>query len=204
MNTAADASGLSTLLDRVRECTLCEPHLPRGARPVLAASRDSRIALVSQAPGARVHESGVPWDDESGRRLRAWLDVDDRTFYDASNFAILPIGFCYPGTRPGGGDLPPRRECAPQWHPALWERLPRVRTTILIGNHAQRHYLGKRRERNLTETVRRHERYAPGFFPLVHPSPLNHGWHRKNPWFEAEVVPALRRFVREALSGGDR
>jgi len=198
--TACANPALSRLLAEVRRCTICEHHLPLGTNPVLSAAVNSRIVLISQAPGVRVHRSGVPWDDESGKRLRSWLDVDDETFYDPTNFAILPMGFCYPGTHPKGGDLPPRKECAPQWHPALFEELPNLRLKVVIGNYAQKYYLGKRAERTLTDTVRNFEAYLPAHFPLVHPSPLNHGWLKKNPWYEADVLPVLKRRVHDLVS----
>ena len=181
-----------------RNCTLCAPHLPDGARPVFVVDPRARINIIGQAPGRKVHESGVPWADASGKRLRAWLGVDEGTFYDPACFAILPMGFCFPGTGPSG-DLPPRPECAPTWHGPLLGLMPNIRLTLLFGQYAQRAYLGKRRRESLTATVRNWEAYLPEFLPLPHPSPRNHFWLRKNPWFEAEVVPALQARVAEIL-----
>lgn len=184
----------------MRRCEECREHLPLGPRPVLAAGPRARILIVGQAPGRRVHESGVPWDDPSGVRLRAWLGVDARTFYDPRLFAILPMGFCYPGTG-SGGDLPPRPECAPLWHGRLLERLPEVRLTLLLSRYAQAAYLGDRRKGSLTDTVRAFRDYVPRHLPLPHPSPRNNRWLKQNPWFEAEVLPWLRARVRRLLRG---
>lgn len=186
------------LLARVRACRLCEAHLPLGPRPILRADPAARLLIVGQAPGTRVHETGIPWNDPSGERLRQWLDVDRDTFYDASRIAIIPTGLCYPGRR-GSGDAPPRPECAPTWHPPLLARLPRVELTLLIGRYAQAWYLGERCKGSLTDTVRAHAEYLPRFLPLPHPSPRNLLWLRRNPWFETEVLPLLRRRIR-ALS----
>ncbi len=188
-------TSLTALLHEVRNCRACEPQLPHGARPVLQAGRDARILVVGQAPGARVHASGVPWDDRSGQRLRQWMDIDADTFYDASRVAIVPIGLCYPG-RGASGDLPPRRECAPRWHARLVAALPRIGLTLLIGAHAARHQLGPA---PLTDTLRRWREYAPGIVPLPHPSPRNVAWFLRNPWFEHELLPVLRERVRQAL-----
>lgn len=148
----------------------------------------------------KVQRSGVPWDDASGRELRRWLDVSPETFYDPGIFALVPMGFCYPG-KGRSGDLPPRPECAPAWHDRLLAAMPHVRLTILIGKYAQQRYLGKHAGINLTETVRNFHTYLPGYLPLVHPSPRNGIWQRRNPWFETEVVPALQEIVREILGG---
>ena len=190
---------LDALLLAVRGCRVCEAHLPLGARPVLQAHERARILVVGQAPGRRVHETGIPWDDASGERLRAWMGVDRRTFYDAATIAIIPIGLCYPG-RGGGGDLPPRRECASLWLAPLLARLPRVETTLLIGSHAQRQFLGSRRKRSLTETTRAWREYAPRFAPLPHPSPRNQPWFARHPWFESQVLPALRARVKALVA----
>lgn len=189
---------LERLLERVRACRLCEAHLPFGARPVLRASSTARLLIVGQAPGRRVHETGIPWNDPSGDRLRDWLQLDREGFYDERRIAIIPAAFCYPGTGPGG-DLPPRRECAPLWHPQLLEHLSHVRMVLLIGSYAQAYYLGDRRRSSLTETVRAWRDYQPGFMPLPHPSPRNQAWLKRNPWFAAEVIPQLRDMVRESI-----
>jgi len=189
---------LDALLSAARDCRICEAHLPLGPRPVLQANASARILVVGQAPGRRVHETGIPWDDASGERLRAWMNVDRRTFYDASKVAIVPIGLCYPG-RGGGGDLPPRRECAHLWLAPLLSKLPRIETTLLIGSHAQRQFLGARRKPSLTATTRAWREYAPRFTPLPHPSPRNQPWFKRHPWFESQVLPALRVRVQALL-----
>ena len=189
---------LRKLLAEIRACEICAEHLPEGPRPVLAAHRDARLLIIGQAPGARVHASGVPWDDPSGERLRDWLRVDRDTFYDARRIAIVPMGFCYPG-KGRSGDLPPRPECAEAWHDALLERMPNVIMTLLLSQYPHARYLGGRRKRTVTDTVRAWRDYTPRFPPLPHPSPRNNIWLRKNPWFEAEVLPAVRRRVRDAL-----
>lgn len=186
---------LDALLQQVRACEHCAAHLPLGPRPVLRAHPDARVLIVGQAPGTRVHESGIPWNDPSGDRLRQWMQVGHDGFYDPRQFAIIPMGFCYPG-RGKSGDLPPRPECAPLWHQRLLDHLPRIALTLLIGQFAQRYYLGSRAKKNLTETVRGYSEYLPDFFPLPHPSPRNQLWMKKNPWFEQAVVPMLRDRLR--------
>jgi len=194
----ADASGLPGLLAEVRACRICEPHLPLGPRPILRVARTARLLIVGQAPGTRVHETGIPWNDPSGDRLREWLGVDRETFYDESRIAIIPAGLCYPG-RKGGGDAPPRPECAPRWHPLLLGHLPALELILLVGQYAQAYYLGPRRKRTLAETVRAYPEYGPRLLPLPHPSPRNQLWLRRNAWFEAEVVPHLRKRVAPLL-----
>lgn len=189
---------MEPLLKEIRACRICEKHLPLGPRPVLSAHSKSKILIVGQAPGTKVHASGVPWDDASGKNLRAWLNVDKALFYDPEVFGIVPMGFCYPG-RGNGGDLPPRPECAPKWHPDLFREMPAIQMVLLIGQYAQNYYLGKEKKKTLTETVRNYQNYLPKFFPLVHPSPRNRIWQRKNPWFEDEVVPALQNEVHALL-----
>ena len=190
--------GLDELIARARACTRCADALPLGPRPVLSVHPDARVLIVGQAPGTRVHETGIPWNDASGDRLRTWLDVDTDAFYDARSFAILPAGLCYPG-RARGGDAPPRPECAPRWHPPLRAALDRVRLTLLVGAHAQRYDLGPART-TISQRVQDFAAYLPERFPLPHPSPRNRRWLSERPWFEAEVVPALRRAVADALS----
>ncbi|MEM9886856.1 MAG: uracil-DNA glycosylase family protein [Bacteroidota bacterium] len=182
------------LQQKLAACTYCENYLPLGANPIFSFSSQSKIALVSQAPGILAHNSGVPYQDPSGVRLRAWLDVDEATFYQPNNFAILPMAFCYPG-KGKGGDLPPRKECAPIWHDRIWKTLEQVELTILIGQYAQKAYLGKTKKQNLTKTVAAFQDYLPDFFPIVHPSPRNRIWLRKNAWFEKEVIPVLQEKV---------
>lgn len=182
------------LLRAVRACRVCEAYLPLGPRPVLAASETARILVVGQAPGARVHATGVPWDDASGERLRAWMGIDAPTFYDALRIAIVPMGFCYPG-RGKGGDLPPRPECAALWMDRLLAKMPAIELTLLIGQYAQRYFLGRRRLGSLTETTRNWSAYAPEFIPLPHPSARNTPWFQAHPWFERDVLPMLRQRV---------
>jgi uracil-DNA glycosylase len=170
-----------------------------GYEPVYAAAPGARIALIGQAPGRKAQESGVPWDDASGAKLREWLGVTDEQFYDPARFAILPMDFYFPG-KGSSGDLPPRKDFAPRWHPRLLGELPAIALTLLVGGYAQKFYLGAGAGPNLTETVRAYRDYLPSKLPLVHPSPLNFRWQKKNPWFEAEVVPALRARVREVLA----
>jgi len=193
------AETLAGLLARVRACRLCEAHLPLGPRPVLRVTSTARVMIVGQAPGTKVHETGIPWNDPSGDHLREWLDLDRETFYDDSRIAIVPTGFCYPGRHPKGGDLPPRPECAPTWHPLLLPHMPDLALTFLVGGAAQDHYLGRRRGRNVTETVRAWREYLPQYLPTPHPSWRSRNWLKRNPWFAAEVVPALRAEVRRLI-----
>ncbi|MEZ4857414.1 MAG: uracil-DNA glycosylase family protein [Flavobacteriaceae bacterium] len=188
-----------SLTEKIKACTICNEHLPLGPRPIFSVAKDSKIAIIGQAPGAKVHESGIPWDDFSGKQLRAWLQVTDEAFYNPSNFAIVPMGFCYPG-KGKGGDLPPRPECALQWHKTLFQRIKSIEFFILIGTYAQAYYLNGKTKVNLTETVRNFNEYQPKYFPLPHPSPRNRFWFQKNPWFEKEVIPQLRVQVKKALS----
>ena len=190
---------LASLLAEVRACTVCADRLPLGPRPVLRAESSARVLIIGQAPGTRVHETGIPWNDRSGDRLRAWLDMDRDAFYDAARIAIVPMGFCYPGRDPRGGDNPPRPECAPLWHERLLTALPAVRLTLLVGMHAQAYYLGDRRQVTLTETVRAWRAYGPDVLPLPHPSWRNTAWLRKNPWFESDLLPDLRHRLRDAI-----
>ena len=183
---------LDELIVRIKNCTLCEPHLPLGANPVFTAHSAAQVLIIGQAPGTKVHQTGIPWNDPSGDRLRDWLQVDRNTFYNPKKFAIIPMGFCYPG-KGTSGDLPPRSECAPTWHNQLLEKLPNIQLTLLIGSYAQNYYLGKHKKRTLTETVKSYEDYLPSYFPLPHPSPRNRLWLKKNPWFEEVVVPKLRQ-----------
>ena len=189
---------LLDLLAEVRACQHCGADLPLGPRPVLRASSTARLLIVGQAPGTKVHESGIPWNDPSGDRLRDWLELSPERFYDETDIAIVPMGFCYPG-KGKSGDLPPRPECAPLWHEALLQRMPRLELTLLVGSYAQNYYLGRSGD-TLTDRVRRYREFGPRFFPLPHPSPRNTLWLRRNPWFEEEVVPALR----ERLASGFR
>jgi uracil-DNA glycosylase len=193
-------SSFDRLLADIRACRECAAHLPHGPRPVLQAHPDARVLIVSQAPGRRVHASGIPFDDKSGEKLRAWLGIDEPTFHDGRKVAIVPMAFCYPGKGPSG-DLPPRRECAPRWHPLLMPRLGKIELTLAIGGYAIDALLGKRKRATLTDTVRAwHEYLDTHIMPLPHPSPRNTAWFVYNPWFEREAIPALRERVHELLS----
>lgn len=196
---AAAYPNLDALLTVVRNCRACESNLPLGPRPVLQAGAAARILIVGQAPGVRVHTTGIPWDDPSGERLRAWMGVDKALFYDESRIAIIPMGYCYPG-RARGGDLPPRRECAALWLDQLLARMPRIELTLLVGQYAQHHFLGSRRKPSLTETTMAWRAYAPRFLPLPHPSPRNQPWFKQHAWFEADVVPALQARVNASFA----
>lgn len=188
---------MNELLKQIRQCNICENDLPLGAKPVLSASPKSKILIVGQAPGIRVHESGIPWNDQSGKNLRKWLGVTNEEFYDVDNFGIVPMGFCYPGTG-ASGDLPPRKECAPAWHPALLAKMKNVQFTLLIGMYAQRYYL-KSPSKTLTENVRNFEDHLPTVLPLPHPSPRNRRWLTKNPWYQLDLIPILQARVQEVL-----
>ena len=191
---------LAAVLAEARACTACAAELPHPPRPVLRAAAGARLMIVGQAPGTRVHETGIPWNDRSGDRLRDWLGLDRATFYDERRIAIVPMGFCFPGQDAKGGDLPPLRRCAPLWHPKLRPLLPRLTLTLLVGSYAQAYYLGARRQPTLDATVRAWQSFLPDFLPLPHPSWRNIGWLKRNPWFENELVPALQAQVRRALA----
>ncbi len=180
-----------------RACTLCADTLPLGPRPVLRAAATSRILIIGQAPGTKVHSSGIPWNDPSGIRLRRWMGVDDATFYDESRVAILPMGLCYPGVLPTGGDKPPMPICAPMWHPRIRPWLKEVTLTLAVGSYAITHLL---RRKNMTDTVRDFQVFLPDIIPLPHPSWRTTGWEARNPWFGAAVLPVLRERVLAALS----
>ena len=192
------AGQLIPLLEEVRACQACADDLPLGPRPVLRAAASSKILIIGQAPGTRVHASGIPWDDPSGDRLRLWLGLDKEQFYDEQQLAIVPMGFCYPG-KGKSGDLPPRKECAELWHDKIMAELPAVELTLLIGQYAQNHYLDTGKE-TLTERVKRWQDFLPSHIPLPHPSPRNQIWLKKNAWFEQDVVPFIRTRV-QALMG---
>ena len=186
---------MKSLLTEIGSCTICSDHLPLGPRPVVSAHPNSRIAIIGQAPGTKVHRTGVPWDDPSGDRLRNWLGVSKEAFYDVRKFALIPMGFCYPG-KGKSGDLPPRPECAPQWHNSLLDPMKELKLTLLVGSYAQAYYLQKNRKRTLTETVAEWESYLPDFLLLPHPSGRNNIWLKKNPWFENSLVPTLREQIK--------
>lgn len=187
-----------TLHDEIAACTLCAAHLPHGVRPVVSFSPTARLVIIGQAPGSKVHASGVPWDDASGDRLRQWTGLDAETMYDPARVALVPMGFCYPG-KASGGDKPPRRECAPQWHPRVMEQLPETRLTLLVGTYAQARYLPETRGWTLEERVARFAEFLPRYFPLPHPSWRSTMFMRRNPWFEDGVVPALREQIGQVM-----
>ena len=170
--------------------------MPLGPRPVVTANTHSKIVIIGQAPGTKVHQSGIPWDDQSGKKLRQWLNVTDEQFYNTENFAIIPMGFCYPG-KAKTGDLPPRPECAPQWHAPLFENMPNLEMILLVGTYAQHYYL--KDKKTLTERVGDYKTYLPKYFPIPHPSPTNRFWRAKNPWFEEHIVPQLQDVIRAII-----
>ncbi|MGO4579324.1 uracil-DNA glycosylase family protein [Cupriavidus sp. 2TAF22] len=205
---AAPQTDLDTLLSRVRACRVCADHLPLGPRPVVQAAPTARILIVGQAPGTRVHASGIPWDDPSGDRLRDWMGVDKTVFYDPARLAIIPMGMCYPG-RGASGDLPPRKECAPLWMDALLACLPQIELTLLVGQYAQRRFLGAGARDGVTATVANFAARGAGdlprelqhCLPLPHPSPRNQGWFKHNPRFAQDLLPRLRARVATVLAG---
>ena len=188
---------MQELLRQIRQCRICEAHIE--PRPVLSVHPNSRLLLIGQAPGTRVHATGIPWNDPSGDNLRAWMGLDKAQFYDVERLAIMPMGFCYPG-KGRSGDLPPRPECAPQWHAAVLEHMPHIELTILIGQYAQAYYLKDKKKGSLTETVAAFQEYLPAFLPLPHPSPRNRLWMRNNPWFLETVVPVLQHRIQQLLN----
>lgn len=207
MTTAARE--LAAIVRDISACRICVEHprgrpLPHAPRPVVRASATAKICICSQAPGARVHASGVPFTDPSGDRLRDWLGLTPEVFYDQARIAIVPMGFCFPGHDAAGGDLPPRKECAPAWHDKLFAAMPQLELVLLIGSYAQRWHLGAAANGGMTDTVRRWRellasRRTPRYLPLPHPSWRNNAWLTANPWFEAEVLPRLRREVRKRI-----
>ncbi len=189
------AAALERVAAEARACTLCH-DLPLGPRPTFRVSVTARLLIIGQAPGTKVHATGIPWNDPSGDRLRAWLGIDRDTFYDAARIAIVPAGLCYPGRLPGGGDAPPKPVCAPTWHPRLLPLMPRIALTLLVGSYAQALVLGPGA---VGERVRRFSELLPGYFPLPHPSWRTTGWERRNPWFTADALPVLRAEVAKIL-----
>jgi uracil-DNA glycosylase len=192
------ADQLSALLDEIRGCRLCATGLPLGPRPIVQAGQEARVLIIGQAPGTKVHASGIPWDDDSGERLREWTGIDRQTFYDPQRIALMPMGFCYPG-KGSSGDLPPRSECAPLWHAPLRASLPELRLTLLTGQYALGRYWPKPLGKSMTDAVRNHALGPADLFPLPHPSWRSTLWMRKNPWFEAEVLGLLRQKIATAL-----
>lgn len=196
------AGALDKLNREIASCTHCAATLPLGPRPVTVLRPDARILIIGQAPGTKVHETGIPWNDPSGDRLRDWLQIDRETFYTSSRLAIMPMGFCYPGRADSGGDNPPRPECAPLWHDRARALMPAVALTLLVGSYAQRHYLKRPTKFTMTQTVEKYADFLPEYWPLPHPSWRTTGWQKRNPWFERDVLPALREQVH-ALMGAD-
>lgn len=186
------------LIEEVRACKVCEPFLPLGANPIVQANPMSKIAIIGQAPGLKVHETGVPWNDASGNELRKWLNVTVDQFYNPELFALLPIGFCYPG-KGKSGDLPPRKECAPLWHARLLDEMKEIQLILLIGQYSQKYYLKNKMNKNITENILNFNDYLPDYFPLPHPSPRNFIWMNKNPWFKENVLPELKNRVKNIL-----
>ncbi|HMQ10768.1 MAG TPA: uracil-DNA glycosylase family protein [Oligoflexia bacterium] len=186
-----------TLLEEIRQCTLCLDELPLAPRPVLNFAAEANILLVGQAPGIKVHETGIPWHDASGERLRDWLQVSSKIFYDPKKIAIVPMGFCYPG-KGKTGDLPPMKRCAPTWMPPILQQLPKVQLTLLVGAYAQKYFL-QASFNGLTQTVKDYKKFLPNYFPLPHPSPRNNIWLKKNPWFEENVLSDLRQIIKAVL-----
>ena len=190
---------LKALLSEIDRCRICSAQLPLGPRPVLQCSTSAKILIAGQAPGSRVHASGVPFDDPSGERLREWMGIDREIFYDASRIAILPMGFCYPGSGKSG-DLPPRPECAAHWREALLAQMQQLELTLVMGQYAQRYHLSTK-STSVTELTRNWRQYWPAVLPLPHPSPRNNRWLSKNPWFAAELLPELRTRINQILYG---
>ena len=186
---------MDALLKEIKQCDICLPHLSHGVNPVMSASPKSKIAIIGQAPGSIVHKTGIPWDDKSGERLRDWLGVSKDSFYNPELFALLPMGFCYPG-KGKTGDLPPRSECAPKWHNLVLEELQNLELTILIGTYAQKYYLEQTAKNTLTDTVKNYQEYLPKYLPLPHPSPRNNIWLKKNQWFTESLVPELKEIIK--------
>lgn len=202
MTDAPEINATDSLADvaaKARACMVCAAHLPLGPRPVFRVSETARVMIVGQAPGTKVHASGVPWDDPSGDRLRDWLDLDKDTFYDEGCIAIVPSGFCYPGRLERGGDAPPRPECAPLWHAPLISRMPKLELTLLVGQYAQAWYLGKTKKKTLTATVECWREFLPEYIVTPHPSWRSQNWLKKNPFFAEDVIPELRKRVKALL-----
>jgi uracil-DNA glycosylase len=190
---------MKNLLAEISKCSICKKHLPFKPRPVLQAGPDAKIIIIGQAPGLKVQQSGKPWDDASGKKLREWLGVDEQTFYNPKKIALVPMGFCYPG-KGSSGDLPPRPECAPQWHIQLLTSMKKVELIILIGQYSQQYYLKEEAGENLTAIVKAFKNFLPQYFPLPHPSPRNRFWLVKNKWFEKQTVPLLQKKVKMILT----
>lgn len=187
---------LDVLVKEVRACTICAKHLPFEPNPIVRPSSTAKVIIIGQAPGTKVHATGIPWNDPSGDKLRDWLGVDRDLFYNSKRIAIMPTGFCYPG-KGKSGDLPPRPECAPTWHPQLLKHMRKIELILLIGQYAQKYYLKESNKKTLTDTVKAWKEYAPLYLPMPHPSPRNKLWLKKNAWFEKDIVPMLRRKIKK-------
>ena len=193
---------MNELLSQIQHCTQCKEQLPFAPKPVVQAHTDSKIIIIGQAPGLKVQNSGIPWDDQSGNELRRWLNVTKEQFYNPELFALIPMGFCYPG-KGKSGDLPPRPECAPLWNKKLLEAITNPQLILLIGQYAQKYYLGNKLKSTLTDTVKAYSEFLPHYLPLVHPSPRNKIWQKKNPWFEQEIVPQLQVITGKVMQCRD-
>ena len=191
-------STFNNIVNEVRACTLCSSHLPLPAKPIIQLLSSAQVLIAGQAPGIKAHNSGIPFDDASGNRLREWMGVDKTLFYNPEKIAILPMSFCYPGSGKSG-DLAPRPECALQWRIRLLEQLPNIQLTLLVGQYAHRWHLENNRKENLTETVKAWQEYWPNILPLPHPSPRNNRWLKNNPWFAKDVVPVLKLEINRIL-----
>jgi uracil-DNA glycosylase family 4 len=189
---------MKKLLNQIRDCRVCEKQLEFGVNPIIAASSKSKIIIIGQAPGRRVHNTGIPWNDKSGDNLRNWLGIDKAIFYNDNVIALMPMGFCYPG-KSKTGDMPPRPECAPLWHNKLLASMPDAKLILLIGQYAQNYYLSDKAKNTLTETVRNFKTYLPNYFPLPHPSPRNNIWQAKNEWFGLKVIPELKKQIQKII-----
>jgi len=190
---------MDTIFNKILGCNICSKHLPLGPRPLVQLDAASKIIIIGQAPGRRAHESGIPWNDASGKRLREWMQIDEDCFYDPAIFSIVPMAFCYPG-KGISGDLAPRSECAPRWHAEVFKHLVQKPLILLIGQYAQRYYLKDDFKGSLTETVKNYREFLPEYFPLPHPSPRNQNWEKINPWFKDEIIPKLQKRIREVIS----
>ena len=190
---------MEQLIKDIKSCSLCAASLPYAPNPVFSFVAESKILIIGQAPGQKAKDSSIPWKDASGKELRRWLNVSEEEFYNPKNFAIVPMGFCFPGTAKGG-DLPPRPECAPKWHTLIHTELKNIQLIILIGQYAQQYYLPKNKKTTLTENVQHAETFLPQYFPLVHPSPRNKIWQKRNPWFETNKLPMLQELVQTILN----
>jgi uracil-DNA glycosylase len=191
-------SKLELLTREIRTCTLCADKLPFEPNPIVRPSSQAKILIIGQAPGTKVHETSISWNDASGNTLREWMGVDRDIFYNDNKIAVMPMGFCYPG-KGKSGDLPPMPKCAANWHVPLIALMPQIELTLLIGMYAQKFYLRSEKKKTLTETVRSWAQYSPHFLPMPHPSPRNKMWLKRNPWYESEVVPVLKQTIAKLI-----